>query len=292
MDLKASKKLLHKIEALINNLDESEKLSRLEQDLILSYVRSLYENLLPGSHPDLQAFEMTSRVVQETPVKSPEPKPVEKKETHQHSEPVQQVKPEPQGKDEKDFFQPSYFEKKPAEQPRQEPVSDRPPEIERKEYQPPVQQVSSPAPFEKPADEEKQIENPITNGKHEAAPVEHKGMPTPPKESTTPTVKKNDLEAIFDTPRSVDLSDRLSSQPLQRIESGLGINERILTINELFGGDITAFESALSKLNTLSDFNEAKSFLIEGPASKYNWEKEDKIKKAGQFIRLVRRKYV
>ena len=71
----------------------------------------------------------------------------------------------------------------------------------------------------------------------------------------------------------------------------MGINQRLLIVNELFGGDMQAFNNAVAKLNDIDSFSEASAFLINGPASSFAWDKADKTTIARDFVQIVRRKY-
>lgn len=287
MDLKAARKLLHKIDALIINHDESEKLSRLEHDLLLSYVRSLYENLLAGEDQPQQK-EREKPVKSEIPysrpatVQGPQQEQVSsaKQPQDEHIKSEKQERPKVQ----QDFFNPASYPQKTA---------SHSPESEQDAVQKGGERRHQPSPFDdfRQPDMGSEIKSHTQKGKETSLSMENKEE-RPENGSVQIEESDNNLEALFETPRAVDLSDRLSSQPLTKIEAGLGINERILTINELFGGNISAFEDTLAKLNSLTEFQDAKDFLIQGVAQKYNWGKEEKLKKANYFIRLVRRKFV
>ena len=71
----------------------------------------------------------------------------------------------------------------------------------------------------------------------------------------------------------------------------MGINERIFTMNELFGGDQAAFDDTIKALNGFSNFAQAKNYLAANVASKFKWDAKAKKKKAKTFVKLVRRRY-
>lgn len=97
--------------------------------------------------------------------------------------------------------------------------------------------------------------------------------------------------AIFESDRSSELSDKLSSMPITDIKRAIGINDRIFTINELFGGDIDLFNTTLDKLNSMGSFDEAREYLLDNIAEKCEWSKEENQKKAKRFIKVVRRRF-
>lgn len=100
------------------------------------------------------------------------------------------------------------------------------------------------------------------------------------------------LEDLFDSCAIPDQSQRFANGPVRDLLRSMGINERILTINELFKGEQQVFQDTLAKLNSFSSYEEARSFLIRGAAKKYNWSENKRLKKAEVFLRLVRRRYL
>ena len=71
----------------------------------------------------------------------------------------------------------------------------------------------------------------------------------------------------------------------------MGINEKILTINELFQGQQSLFEETVTKLNAMDNYESAKTFLGEGVASEMKWSEGRRKGKAIHFLHLVKRKY-
>lgn len=101
-----------------------------------------------------------------------------------------------------------------------------------------------------------------------------------------------DLAEIFDLgPAGKELSERLSQTPIADIKKAMGINERVLTLNELFGGDQAAFDETLTALNGFSSYDQAKNYLASTAAPKFNWTEKEKKKKAQAFAKLVWRRY-
>ena len=100
-----------------------------------------------------------------------------------------------------------------------------------------------------------------------------------------------ELSALFEEKEAKEVSDRLGRLPIKNISSAMSINEKILTRTELFGGDDSLFKSTIAELNTLNSFDEAKSLLIKGVASQFDWAEDSKHKKAVHFIQLIKRRY-
>jgi len=122
-------------------------------------------------------------------------------------------------------------------------------------------------------------------------PPKAKAVPVPTSIPVKAKVKPA-LAALFgDQLVASELSDKLRMMPIKDLAGSMSINEKIFTIQELFGGDKDAYNAALKKLDSFSSFQQAKDFLIEGSAEKYKWYDEEKLKKAEHFIQLVHRRY-
>lgn len=101
----------------------------------------------------------------------------------------------------------------------------------------------------------------------------------------------NEMDSLFDIESGSELSDKLSSAPIKDLNKAMGLNEKIFTQQELFGGDGKEMAAVLAKINGLSDFEQAKTVLIEEVARKYEWDTPAKEKKARTFIKLVQRRF-
>ncbi|MBI1225556.1 MAG: hypothetical protein GC192_10005 [Bacteroidetes bacterium] len=112
--------------------------------------------------------------------------------------------------------------------------------------------------------------------------------PTPPK---TASVSDPEIDELFAFKSATELSEKLSELPITDIKKAMGLNERISTQNDLFGGDASAFDATVATLNQLRSYDEAKDYLVRNVASKFNWAHKDKKEKAKAFIKLVRRRY-
>src|SRR5688572_26703759 len=97
------------------------------------------------------------------------------------------------------------------------------------------------------------------------------------------------MSKLFDLQKTEE--SRFGHVPIASIESAMGLNERIFTLNELFGGDKSLFDAWVAKLNSLNSFAEARNVLISGPAKDFKWTDPQRIKMAEQFIRIVSRRY-
>ncbi len=85
------------------------------------------------------------------------------------------------------------------------------------------------------------------------------------------------------------ISARIKSNPIGDLKKAIGINEKFALINELFEGDINAYNESIEVLNTASDEAQALTYLNQTLASKYGWDQrsESFLKLRG----LVERRY-
>jgi len=116
--------------------------------------------------------------------------------------------------------------------------------------------------------------------------------PTADTSETASTEVDDELAAIFNVEEKIDISDQLSMSPIKDLTKGLGINEKIFTITELFGGDAEIYSHIMTQINNMSDYSEARDYLLTGIAKDQNWGDADKIKKAAKFAKLVKRRFL
>jgi hypothetical protein len=252
MDITKAQRLLLKIQAFTDNGNGSE-ISRLEKDLMKSYIIQLYDVVTTEETPTHTEKPKQTEIhvakfqkPEVTPVYVPEPIKIET------------PKPEPE--------KPAY----------QEPVAPKIPEVPL-EIKMPVQEPVIVFPKFEPVDFP--VVEPVKEVVHE-----HK-FDFKPHESS------DELDKLFELPKVEEMSGRFSHIPIDNIEAALGLNERIFTLNELFGGNRDVFESTCTKLNNLNSFSEAKNLLLNGPARQYKWADQERVKMAEHFIRIVARRY-
>jgi len=101
----------------------------------------------------------------------------------------------------------------------------------------------------------------------------------------------SELEDIFKWVEITQVSDMLSFSPVKDISKAIGINERVFTIRELFGGDNDLFKTTLEYLNSEPEYENAKTYMVRELAIPLKWDTPEMKKKATQFARLVQRKF-
>ncbi len=165
---------------------------------------------------------------------------------------------------------------------------------------------------DQPDSSDAHIENPIA-----AAPIKVKPEHKPPRiikipkeikeeiASTPPTEAQevrhdapapqmdDEYSELFDEgANGSDLSARLSNSPIKDLTKAISINEKIFTVNELFGGNMVDFEQTLITLNGCSGFADATSTILLEKAKEYDWTQMKRTSKAKKFIKLVKRRYL
>jgi len=97
--------------------------------------------------------------------------------------------------------------------------------------------------------------------------------------------------ALFADEDSSELSDQLANSPISDLNKSIGINDRILYINELFAGDGDEYADTMDTLNRKPNFEEAQVFLSRHLIDKFEWMDEGKIERARDFIKLIARRF-
>ena len=125
----------------------------------------------------------------------------------------------------------------------------------------------------------------------EEEPVEVRPVVEKPQKKKYVAEDAEDIDTLFEHHQATELSEKLSELPIQDLSKAMGLNEKIFTINELFDGDQEAFKQSIQVLNGFHSFEEAKNYLVQEIAIRYNWALPERKNKAKNFIKLVRRRY-
>jgi hypothetical protein len=264
MSLQHAKILLDKINGLYKSVEIDGQVSSIERDLMLSYVRQFYEAFLHSdSSVAIPAAPAPKPVVVEAPkIVPPPPAPVVEYIIEKPAPRVVEVAP---------------------------PVVVPPPAPAMEEVPKPIAPPPPPAPLvvvEIPRSEPAPVAPP--------PPLPTTVFPEPPKPKAAvkplikPANERVNQSELFEEKMSKELSDKLGETPLDDIRKGMGLNERIIFLNDLFDGNQQEFDTAVNTLNSAGDFTVAKNYLAH-LASRFDWSSKEK--QARPFIRLVRRRY-
>ncbi len=247
MKHKKIKKQIKKVSSFFESISADDDISKIEKDLLLSYVRKLYEAVL--DHDNYAASEHHKEIKKSKPAPAPAPEPA--------ATPKAEKKVTPK-------------ERKPFER-AETSISE-------------VKEVKTAAIQEEVQVESAKVKAPVVKEVVvEAAPV------ISGKSSNTKL--SENMSSIFEKSGGTEISDRLSNLPIKDLTKAMGINERMFTIQELFGGNQDKFKSVMSAINKLGGYEEAKEYLLSGVATELEWDSEAKYKKADKFVKLVQRRF-
>jgi len=141
--------------------------------------------------------------------------------------------------------------------------------------------------------EEKAAKNPEISEQNISKPQPAASSATDTKMAApaAPSGFSTEMVELFEVDAVSELSDKLSSSPIKDLTKAMGINEKIFTVNELFGGNQDEFNNLMTAMNGLGSYDEAKGVLMKSAASKYDWDAPGKQKKARTLIKLIQRRF-
>ncbi len=87
------------------------------------------------------------------------------------------------------------------------------------------------------------------------------------------------------------IATRMQFKPVNNIKEAIGINEKFLFINELFNGDIKAYNQAVDQLNNFPSIHEAFEYLNK-LTYEHQWDGERCAETIEKFANLVQRRYM
>lgn len=261
--------------------DDQDHISPIEKDLMLNYVREYYELF----YWDKEQTKPKPSPIKPKPKAKPEPVVVQKPKP---KPPKPKPKPEPivvTPKPEPVVVTPPAPKPKPKPEPVVVAPKPEPTPVVVEEVAEVIDVVSTP----KKIVEEKPKPKPKPKPKKE--PVKFEFKPAPKIEDKTSELDA-ESEALFETKEAKELSEKLSLSPIMDLNRAFGLNDRMLYTNELFSGDNNVYKETMAVLNSFNSLDQAKVYLIENVALKYNWTSKGKKKQAKEFIKTISRKYV
>lgn len=261
MNLQTIKQRLDKINRLYAYLEDNQDIiSIVDRDALLASIRELYDACF--DEDIATTTTTTKRPVVEEPVVAPkEEKTVEVAET-------------PKKKRPKLVFNTNSTPKQERPTKEEAVVSQKETEIPKAE----IKEEKTPEPVVEPT--------PVVAA-----------QPTTPKVETAPTAPttqgfNEEYEELFLFKAATDLSQKLSAAPLKDLNKALGLNEKFLYINELFGGDVAKFQAAIKTLNNGESFDTARSYIEINLIEQHEWMNKPKKPVAKDFVKLIRRRYL
>jgi hypothetical protein len=86
------------------------------------------------------------------------------------------------------------------------------------------------------------------------------------------------------------LASKLKKTKIEDLKSAVALNQRFLFSNELFNGNMEAFNRALNELNHLENMDEALRYIDLQLSKNYNWKKDSDT--VGEFLSLIERRFI
>ncbi len=96
-------------------------------------------------------------------------------------------------------------------------------------------------------------------------------------------------EKLADLNEKPTLAAKLSRKPVKDLNEEIGLNQKFLFMNDLFGGENTLYKEAIASINGFNSADEAKQLLSQ-LAQRHNWEMESTS--VLKFTDLVERKFL
>jgi len=84
---------------------------------------------------------------------------------------------------------------------------------------------------------------------------------------------------------------RMQMTPISNLKEAIGVNEKFLFINELFGGNIQAYNDSVSKLNSFGDMQQAFDYLNE-LNDQLGWDGKRSAQTIEKIANFVQRRYM
>lgn len=267
MNVQNVKQKLDKVNSFYSYLIENQDIvARVDKDAFIASIRALYEACF---EEETVAAPVAEPQTQETPQAEEPTPPTTKKRpklvfNHQNAS-----KNTPEEEPKKEAPAPK----------KEEPKKETPPVVEQ---QPPKKEKEEPQPEE--------TTPPQVSPKTE--PVDPLQLVKEQHEALNEEGFQEAYEPLFRYKAATDLSQKLSTSKLDDLQKALGLNEKFLYINELFGGDVGQFQNAIKTLNDGESFDAARHYIEQNLITQNDWMNKTKRPVAKDFIKLVRRRYV
>ena len=108
-------------------------------------------------------------------------------------------------------------------------------------------------------------------------------------EKVEPLTSSKSVNEMHSNSPQTSLADQFGQQPIIDLNKEIGINERYLMTENLFGGDSQECTNAIHKLNEFENLVLAQDYLKKELSQKFNWStKSNQVKR---LFKLVERRY-
>ena len=300
-------RLLRRITTLHEQFkDDDDHPSRLERDLMLGYLRELYEvyTQVEGKHTQVKAQNFASpptpvdRITASAQISQPTSDPAPRNPSVPPQHPASSPAAADSTQDTPAAAQRTEAAAPPPPAAPTPKAPDTPPKPDVQEQYPTNQPIAPGPPPENhspaaPPVPDAPIPPPVAPSltKHTAvvAPeISDRPAPNPPQPAPSPN-QSPEVEELFEETAGHGLANRMVRQRVTDLNRALSINNRVLFANKLFGSN-EELNQALKELNLKGSMANAKPTLVDF-AQQHQWAQEGRRETAREFIDLVRRRY-
>ena len=166
----------------------------------------------------------------------------------------------------------------------EEEVEDVEPELDVTAPEP-----EEPLVFDEETNEEPEVDPETEDEKEPEAIEEQEEEPQeeePPVSAEPITESKHALQQDQDD----SLAQKLRKTPIDDLRKAIGLNQKFLLINELFGGDADTYNASVDQLNGSSNFSEASNWIDAELRGQFEWDNESTT--VQEFLDLVERRFL
>jgi hypothetical protein len=101
-----------------------------------------------------------------------------------------------------------------------------------------------------------------------------------------------EYDDLFYIKDSKELSQKLADSRIEDLNKAMGLNDKFLYINELFGGNAARFKLAIDYFNQeAKTLNDARTYIERDLIEQFKWNSPLKTSLSKDFIKLLRRRY-
>ncbi len=97
-------------------------------------------------------------------------------------------------------------------------------------------------------------------------------------------------DKITTTKEDKSIADKLQKNPIADLKTAIGINQKFAFINELFDGDSNSYNTAIEKINSFTEHQQAVSFIETELVPVYGWTPDGES--YAQLQELISRRFI
>ncbi len=255
----------------------------LEIDLVMEDLRLLYREFDMLRRRQHHAFEnpesqtLVEPPVVESPVYEPEPEPQAAAAEKPLEEPLEEEVPEVSDEAIPETQPEAETPAEPEPEPQPEPQSEPEPQTE-------------PTPIEQP-EPKSPIKGEVSNGPRSLFDL-FSAQTTGSSVGERLVGEDNSLhKRIVAQKEDRSIGARMQMTPVSNLKAAIGVNEKFLFINELFGGNIQVYNESVARLNEFGNMHEAFDYLNE-LNDLLGWDEKRSAQTIEKLANFVQRRYM